>query len=168
MLASRNKVINFLKNDNAIIILVLMAILSSFFVDGMTRQFDTVILEASIYGILAVGLGVVLVTGNIDLSIGFQAATCSIVTVSVFNMTNGNFLFACVATLVAGAAMGLFNAFTVVKLGITPLIATIAATTSTKGSFTILRGAGPSIQTVISARHCRTCCTITSCLICGR
>ena len=127
MLASRNKVINFLKNDNAIIILVLMAILSSFFVDGMTRQFDTVILEASIYGILAVGLGVVLVTGNIDLSIGFQAATCSIVTVSVFNMTNGNFLFACVATLVAGAAMGLFNAFTVVKLGITPLIATIAA-----------------------------------------
>lgn len=49
-----------------------MAILSSFFVDGMTRQFDTVILEASIYGILAVGLGVVLVTGNIDLSIGFQ------------------------------------------------------------------------------------------------
>ncbi len=109
MLASRNKVINFLKNDNAIIILVLMAILSSFFVDGMTRQFDTVILEASIYGILAVGLGVVLVTGNIDLSIGFQAATCSIVTVSVFNMTNGNFLFACVATLVAGAARGLLS-----------------------------------------------------------
>lgn len=127
MVTSRRKIISFLKNDNAILILVLMALLSSFLVDGMTRQFDTIILEASIYGILAIGLSVVLVTGNIDLSIGFQAATCSIVTVFVFNMTNGSFPITCAAALAAGALMGLFNAFTVVKLGITPLIATIAA-----------------------------------------
>ena len=68
-MTSKNKFVSFIKNDNAIVILVLLVILSSFFVDGMTKQFDTVILEASIYGILAIGLGVVLVTGNIDLSI---------------------------------------------------------------------------------------------------
>ncbi len=126
-MTSKNKFVSFIKNDNAIVILVLLVILSSFFVDGMTKQFDTVILEASIYGILAIGLGVVLVTGNIDLSIGFQAATCSIVTVSVYNLTNGNILLTCLAVIVAGAIMGLFNAFIVVKLGINPLIATIAA-----------------------------------------
>lgn len=127
MVASKNKIVTILKNDNAIIILVLIAVLSSFLVEGMTQQFDTVILESSIYGILAVGLGVVLVTGNIDLSIGFQAAICAIVTVVIFNATNGNIFITCIAALAAGILMGLFNAFTVVTLGITPLIATIAA-----------------------------------------
>lgn len=123
----KTKLTEILKNQNAVVILCLLVILSSFFVQGMTGQLDTVLVEASIYGVLAIGLSLVLVTGNIDLSVGFQAAICSIVTVTVYNRTGGMLSVTMLLAVIVGALMGAFNAFTVVKLGVTPLIATIAS-----------------------------------------
>lgn len=121
------RVVEAIKDQSAVVILCLLILLSSFFVQGMVGQLDTVLVEASIYGVLAIGLSLVLVTGSIDLSVGFQAAICSIVTVTVYNMTGGMLGVAIVLAIIVGALMGAFNAFTVVKLGITPLIATIAS-----------------------------------------
>ena len=119
--------VDFIKNQNAIIILVLLVVFSSLFVQGMTRQFSAVLVESSIYGVIAIGLSVVLISGNMDLSVGFQAAICAILTVAAYDMTNGSLAVALVLAILAGAVMGAINAFTVVKLGISPLIATIAS-----------------------------------------
>ncbi len=132
MEAKSKKFVNLLKNYNAVIILLLLLIITSFAVDGMTGNFDRVLTEASQYSLFAIGLALVMVTGNIDLSVGFQAATASVIVVQVLNMT-GSIALAVVAALAAGAIMGFINGFAVVKLGISPLIATIATNYIYKG-----------------------------------
>ena len=126
------KISTLFRDYNSICILLLLVILTSFFVSGMTKNFDTVLVEASQYGLIAMGLALVMITGNIDLSVGFQAACAAIVSVLTINAT-GSLPLAILAVVVTGLITGTINAFTVVKLGISPLIATIATNYIFKG-----------------------------------
>lgn len=132
MEAKSKKIVNLVKSYNAVIILLLLVIVTSFVVDGMTGNFDRVLTEGSQYSMFAIGLALVMVTGNIDLSVGFQAATASVIVIKIFNLT-GNLAVAVVAALAAGAVMGFINGFAVVQLKISPLIATIATNYIYKG-----------------------------------
>ena len=129
----KNKYLKVLKDYNAIVILLALAIIATFFVDGFSRNFDRVITEASFYGMIAIGLALVMVTGNIDLSIGFQAACAAVMAVLVYNATAGNLILTIIVALITGIITGFINGFTVVKLGISPLIATIATNYIYKG-----------------------------------
>lgn len=129
----KSKYIKLLKDYNAVAILLLLAIIATFFVDGFSKNIDRVIVEASLYGMIAVGLGLVMVTGNIDLSVGFQAACAAVLAVLVYNATGGNLLLAAIIAVFSGIVTGFINGFTVVKLGISPLIATIATNYIYKG-----------------------------------
>lgn len=129
----KSKYIKLLKDYNAVAILLLLAIIATFFVDGFSKNIDRVIVEASLYGMIAVGLGLVMVTGNIDLSVGFQAACAAVLAVLVYNVTGGNLILAAIIAIISGIVTGFINGFTVVKLGISPLIATIATNYIYKG-----------------------------------
>lgn len=129
----KSKYLKLLKDYNAIVILLVLAIIATFFVGGFSRNIDRVITEASMYGMIAVGLALVMVTGNIDLSIGFQAACAAVMSVLVYNVTGGNLMLTILVALITGAITGFINGFTVVKLGISPLIATIATNYIYKG-----------------------------------
>ena len=129
----KSKYIKLLKDYNAVAILLLLAIIATFFVDGFSKNIDRVIVEASLYGMIAVGLGLVMVTGNIDLSVGFQAACAAVLAVLVYNITGGNLILAAIIAVISGIITGFINGFTVVKLGISPLIATIATNYIYKG-----------------------------------
>lgn len=129
----KNKLLNLFKDYNAVAILLLLFLAATFFVDGMKGNFDRVIQEASIYGFVAIGLGLVMVTGNIDLSVGFQAAAAGVISVIMVNATNCSIIVVILVALLVGALMGFINGFTVVKLGISPLIATIATNYIYKG-----------------------------------
>ena len=129
----KNKFLTLFKDYNAVAIFLLLLIVASFAVQAFSSNIYRVIQEASIYGLIAVGLSVVMVTGNIDLSVGFQAAIAAIVTVMIVNVTNGSVVLAILVALIIGAVIGLLNGFTVVKLGISPLIATIATNYIYKG-----------------------------------
>lgn len=129
----KSKYLKLLKDYNAVVIFLLLAIIATFFVDGFFKNIDRVIVEASLYGMIACGLGLVMVTGNIDLSVGFQAACAAVVAVLVYNATAGNLILAAIFAILTGIATGLINGFTVVKLGISPLIATIATNYIFKG-----------------------------------
>ena len=129
----KSKYIKLLKDYNAVAILLLLAIIATFFVDGFSKNIDRVIVEASLYGMIAVGLGLVMVTGNIDLSVGFQAACAAVLAVLVYNATGGSLLLAAIVAIISGIITGFINGFTVVKLGISPLIATIATNYIYKG-----------------------------------
>lgn len=117
---------------SSVVILLVLAVASLFFVSGFSRNLSSVILEASCYGFIAIGLSIVMLTGNIDLSVGFQAGLAAMVTVAVLNATR-SIVAAIFAAILCGAVTGVINGFIVTALGINPLIGTIAANYIYKG-----------------------------------
>ena len=117
---------------NSVAIFLLLLIAATFFVNKFDRNYATVLVESSFYGCIAIGLALVMITGNIDLSVGFQAATSAVITVLMLQKT-GSVPVAIAVALVAGIIMGAINGFVVTKLGISALIATIATNYIFKG-----------------------------------
>lgn len=61
-----------------------------------------------IVGTIALGMALVIITGQIDLSVGSSLVLCSGVTIMVFNMTN-SILLTLIAGLISGAICGAIN-----------------------------------------------------------
>ena len=120
------------QNNSAVAILAVLWVVCLLFANGFSKSLYQVFREGSVYGLIAVGLALVMITGNIDLSVGFQAGLCALVTVLVGNAT-GNVVLAVIVALAAGAACGLVNGFVVTRIGVSPLIATIATNYIYKG-----------------------------------
>lgn len=138
---SRAQTIRLIKDNNSVLILALLLAACFLFVDGYSNGFYNVIVYSSIYGVICLGLGLVMITGNIDLSVGFQAGFAGVTTVLSFNAvyaaTGGNSILSLVISILAamltGAVTGLINGVVVAKIGVSPLIATIATNYLFKG-----------------------------------
>ena len=130
-----------IKDNNSVLILALLLFVCFAFVDGYKNGFYNVIVYSSIYGVICLGLGIVMITGNIDLSVGFQAGLAGVTTVLSFNAiygaTGGNSVLSLVVSIIVamltGALTGLLNGFVVAKIGVSPLITTIATNYLFKG-----------------------------------
>jgi ribose transport system permease protein len=84
---------------------------------------QSVLLQASYVGISAIGMTLLIIIGDFDLSIGSMLALCSIATassVSAFGPISGVF-----AATAAGMCLGLFNGLIVTKFKIPTLVATL-------------------------------------------
>ncbi|MDR1765416.1 MAG: ABC transporter permease [Lachnospiraceae bacterium] len=123
---------DFLFSYNSAVIFAALLVFATFFVNKFSRNYSTVIFDASIYGCIAIGLSLVMVTGNIDLSVGFQAALGAVVVVQVSKLT-GSLPLGVICGLAAGAVCGALNGAVVTRVGISPLIATIASNYIFKG-----------------------------------
>ncbi|MGV8908544.1 MAG: ABC transporter permease [Propionicimonas sp.] len=77
-----------------------------------------------IVGTMAIGMALVIITGQIDLSIGSSLVLCSGVTIIVFNVTE-NILFTVLAALGSGLALGAVNGVLAAYAGIPPFIVTL-------------------------------------------
>jgi len=75
-----------------------------------------------IVGTMALGMALVVITGNIDLSLGSGLVLCSSVCIAVFNLT-GSALLMFIAAIAAGAICGLING---VLIGLAKMQAFIA------------------------------------------
>ena len=118
---------------NSVAIVLFLLIIATFVVDGFGgKSINTILIQASLYGFVALGLSLVMITGNIDLSVGYQLCTAAIVCVLVLNAT-GSMIVACIAALACGALTGTINGLVVTKIGVNPLIATIATNYIYKG-----------------------------------
>ena len=91
-----------------------------------------VLRDASLVAIAGMGMVMVILLGEIDLSVGSTQAVAGIVAVAVLNQTE-SVLLAFGVALLAGALIGLCNGLLVTKAGINTLIATL-------GMMAILRG----------------------------
>ncbi len=91
-----------------------------------------VLRDASLVAIAGMGMVMVILLGEIDLSVGSTQAVAGIVAVAVLNQTE-SVLLAFGVALLAGALIGLCNGLLVTKAGINSLIATL-------GMMAILRG----------------------------
>ena len=138
--AKRKQTIRLIKDNNSVLILAALLAACFLFVDGYKNGFYNVIVYSSVYGVICLGLGLVMITGNIDLSVGFQAGLAGVTTVLCFNMTYGatgnpvlSLVIGILAAMVTGALTGLINGFVIAKVGVSPLIATIATNYIFKG-----------------------------------
>lgn len=62
-----------------------------------------------IVGTMAIGMALVIITGQIDLSLGSSLVLCSGVSIMTYNATGGNVLLMLLAALVSGLLCGLVN-----------------------------------------------------------
>jgi ribose/xylose/arabinose/galactoside ABC-type transport system permease subunit len=116
-----------------VVLLVLVAVFSAaspaFFTAGTLM---TILSQVSVVGIICVGMTYVMLTGGIDLSVGSVAGVASVAAAML--MVSGVPVWGAVAlTLVIGAIVGLFNAFSSTTLRIPSLIGTLGMMTALRG-----------------------------------
>lgn len=112
------------------IIVIAMTFASPYFLT--VNNIFNIIQYISVYGITAIGMTMVILTGGINLSVGGNLALSA--WLAAFLMLKGTpWLLAMVLSLLAGAFIGLFNGFAVAKIGIPPLIATLAMEQMARG-----------------------------------
>jgi rhamnose transport system permease protein len=76
-------------------------------------------------GLIAIGMTLVIITGGIDLSVGAILGLCGIV-LGMLTVSGVNVWIAAVLSVLLGAALGAFNGLVTSRIGIPPLIVTLA------------------------------------------
>ena len=82
---------------------------------------------SSIYGIAAIGAAVVIISGGIDLSPGAVIAFTTVIVGYLFVVVGWPLWAAMAVALVLGAAIGLASAVLVIRAGLPPFMALVAA-----------------------------------------
>jgi len=93
-------------------------------------------------GVLALGLAMVILTGNIDLSCGANASLAAVIAGTVLSK-GGDPVLAIVAAIAVSTLFGLFNGFIVAFIGIDSLLVTLATQFIVTSIATSVAGASP-------------------------
>ena len=102
-------------------------------------NFQNILVQTSTIGLIALGMTLVMINGNIDLSVGATLALAASVTVDVMGWEvfavwgNWQILPAVLAGLLVGAAVGALNGFIVWKTGVDAFIVTLGAMLGIRG-----------------------------------
>jgi len=113
-----------------VVIIIIMSLMSEYFFTG--KNLMNVLRQSSTTLIAATGMTLLLLVGEVDLSIGSLAAFSAVIMVDVMNMTQA-ILPAVLVAIGIGVGVGLFNAFVVTKFNIASLIVTLGVMTSVRG-----------------------------------
>jgi ribose/xylose/arabinose/galactoside ABC-type transport system permease subunit len=114
----------------------LFSIASPYFLS--VSNLTNIFVQQSYVIVAAVGLSFIMISGGMDLSIGYQMSLVGVIT-SILMINLGWPVYGAVAVgLVLGAALGLFNGFMANTLRVHPLIVTLGTSTMYQGlSYTI-------------------------------
>lgn len=109
-------------------LIVVFAIASPYFLD--LGNISALLLDASVYILLALGLTFVIATGGIDLTAGFGLAFTGVITALVMTNVDGPMWLAIfvgvLAGVAAGALLGAINGYLISYVGMQPMVATLA------------------------------------------
>ena len=89
--------------------------------------------QVTVYGILAIGMTLVIITGGIDLSVGSVLAFSAMTTGWLFSIVGLPFIPALFIGILAGAACGLISGLLITQAHLPPFIATLAMMTVARG-----------------------------------
>jgi ribose transport system permease protein len=106
------------------------------------RNLSTLVLQASIKGIITLGMSLVVISGMIDLSVGSIVALTSGLAVVVLNQT-GNVWIMLAFSAAFGTFLGLINGLLVTKGKIAPFIVTLATMSAYRSIIVQLGQGGP-------------------------
>jgi ribose/xylose/arabinose/galactoside ABC-type transport system permease subunit len=124
---TRRRALDFLGENGFIVIFVLWCL----FLELATRRFATednlftVLRQASIVSIVAIGETLVLLTGAMDVSLAAILGFCGMVTASLMVTAQLPPWLACFIGVGVGGAIGLINGLVVTKIKVNPIIATL-------------------------------------------
>lgn len=117
---------------------VILSILSPVFFTALNIK--NVLRDAALVAIAGIGMVMVILLGEIDLSVGSTQAVAGIIAVSVLNAYD-SVMLALGAALVAGAFVGLINGLLITRAHINSLIATLGMMAILRGSAMVSTGA---------------------------
>jgi ribose transport system permease protein len=106
-----------------VVLCVVVTVMNHSFVSAENLQNTTRLI--GLYGIFSIGLGIVIITGGIDLSVGSAFALQGIVLAIMLRQWNWSWPLAVVAALAGTAVLGLIHAFLITKVKLQPFIVTL-------------------------------------------
>ena len=125
----------------AVATLILTAVLSALspvFLTGSNLQ--SILVQASVTAIMAVGMTFVIVTAGIDISVGAILYFTSALFAQLM-LTTGSYPISFAAAILCAAALGALNGVLIVRFRISPLITTLATYSIYRGAAIHLTGA---------------------------
>ena len=125
----------------ALVVVALMAVSPQAF--ARPTNLINVMKQASINGVLAMGMMFVIISGGIDLSVGSIVALAGVIAASLAHPGEHPLVLAMVAPIAAGAVVGALNGVSVAYGGIPPFIVTLASMTIVRGVALILAKGAP-------------------------
>lgn len=118
-----------------LVILVFVAVMSFLSPAFLTiANFKNLFIQSTILAVLALGQTYVIMTRGIDLSVGGVMALSSALCIGLTVYSGLPVVFSLLIALAIGAGVGLLNGFSVTRIGITPLIVTLATLSIARGA----------------------------------
>ncbi|HHU36812.1 MAG TPA: sugar ABC transporter permease, partial [Treponema sp.] len=118
-----------------IMMLALIMIVFAFFTNGVnlnSRNISNILIQNSYILILAVGMLLIIILGNIDLSVGSVLAFVGALSAMLYNLGIGMFLTV-VLSIIIGLLIGVFQGFWIAYLKIPAFIVTLAGLSLFRG-----------------------------------
>lgn len=144
---NKNEILKTLRSYSMVIVLVVIAILFQWWTGGLTfkpRNITNIVLQQSYIVILILGMLPVILTGNVDLSVGstvaFVGAVAAVLQVNFHMGTVPTLLI----SLLVGAAIGAWNGLWIARFDIPAFIVTLSSQLVFRG-FTLVVLDGASI-----------------------
>jgi ribose transport system permease protein len=78
-----------------------------------------------LYGLFSIGVGFVIITGGIELSVGSMFALLGVIFIDLLSTYNVNWMLAFLLIVLAGLALGSLHGFLVTKMNLQPFIVTL-------------------------------------------
>jgi ribose/xylose/arabinose/galactoside ABC-type transport system permease subunit len=119
------------------VIFIFFSVSSKYFFT--VRNLSNILGQISLPLISAVGLSIVLFSGEVDISIGSLQAFVSLPLVTIMNQT-GSFALGAVAALATGTIIGIINGLLVTRLKINSLITTLGMLYALRGAVYLITG----------------------------
>lgn len=132
------------QNHSYILSFVLLVLVALYFNPNFLNpsNISLLLLQSTIKGIIAIGMTLVIISGQIDLSLGSMAALVSGLGVIVLNST-GSVLLTLVFCLIFGLLLGTINGLLVTKGKMAPFIVTLATMSAFRSVIVQLGQGGP-------------------------
>lgn len=106
------------------------------------RNFSAIVRNLAFEGILAIGMMMMLIGGNFDLSVGSMASMIGVITGALMKLWNCPVPLAVVSGLVIAALGGFINGFIVAKVKVNALITTLGTMGIFQGIALLIGGPG--------------------------
>jgi ribose/xylose/arabinose/galactoside ABC-type transport system permease subunit/acetyl esterase/lipase len=120
--------LSFMRRYAVVFVLLALVVLFSFVTPYFLtwRNLANIVSQNSYFVIVAVGMAFVLISGGIDLSVGYQMSLVGVVTALLMTTYQWPVWLAVVTGIALGTGLGLVNGLVVVKIKTFPLIVTLA------------------------------------------
>jgi inositol transport system permease protein len=152
----KQRVISFIQKYGIVIVLFLMVIILSIISPNFLSPINifNVLTQSSIFGILALGMTIVIISRGIDLSVGSATALAGVVAASMGQLGTATWLVhpsihdmpiivPILAALLVGGLVGAIDGSLIAFTGIHPFIATLGMMTIARGATLLYTGGKP-------------------------